>query len=551
MFGTNPLAFAAPAAASGPSCSTCRPPSSRAARSRSTSARASRCPTAGRWTRPGGPRAMRARCSTTCRPAPAAASSRWAVGDGVQRPQGVRSGRDGRYPVRRAVRGAVRAGRVRHADLLGTRQPLLRRHRDRQLPRAAGLPARHGPHARQLRESPLAEGEERVYFAGLKEFEQEEESARRGVPLLAKTLPALRRSGRRSHRGSPDAGRPRGLTPWAAGARPASTGARSPPQCAAMDIDALALDLEKTLRGIPLLDAHTHLDATHLAARGLHDVLLYHMVVSDLVSAGCPDRERLPEQPSDEEARIRIERALPYLPAIANTSCAWGLRIILADLYGWREPVTRRTGGSSTALIRERSADPAWTREILRGAGIRRSCTELWRRHDGEADDLLQYSLEWSFFARRQWGEYDTASVRAGEGVVGGHARRPVAGDQGGGPARARADDPHRRRRARRPRRVRRGHPSAGPEHGAAHLHRHRLPRGGRADHGGRAAPPPPGGHGGARHLRLATSSRSSLRRLESRRPGVVFQFSLGAEPLPVRDGEHVSTRRPLRGWRA
>ena len=43
----------------------------------------------------------------------------------------------------------------------------------------------------QLRQSPPAEGEERVSYAGLPEAEWEEESARRGVPLLAKTLAGL------------------------------------------------------------------------------------------------------------------------------------------------------------------------------------------------------------------------------------------------------------------------------------------------------------------------------------------------------------------------
>jgi hypothetical protein len=176
-----------------------------------------------------------------------------------------------------------------------------------------------------------------------------------------------------------------------------------------MDTDTLAREIGGALAAVPLLDAHTHLDATHLAARGLHDVLLYHMVVSDLVSAGCPDRERLGEQPTGEEARIRIERALPFLPAIRNTSCSWGLRIILADLYGWRGPVDASSWKRLDATIRERSGDAAWQREILRRAGIRRSCTELWRRHDGRADELLQYSLEWCFFARCQWGEFDTA----------------------------------------------------------------------------------------------------------------------------------------------
>ena len=37
------------------------------------------------------------------------------------------------------------------------------------------------------------------------------------------------------------------------------------------------------LNAIPLLDIHTHLDAAHLTARGLHDILLYHMVEQDIM----------------------------------------------------------------------------------------------------------------------------------------------------------------------------------------------------------------------------------------------------------------------------
>jgi hypothetical protein len=176
-----------------------------------------------------------------------------------------------------------------------------------------------------------------------------------------------------------------------------------------MEITTLCRDIERALESVPMLDAHTHLDATHLSARGLHDIMLYHMVVSDLVTAGCPDRERLSPDPSEEEARSRIERALPYMPAIANTSMAWGLRIILEDLFGWRQAITAANWRKLDALIRERSRDPKRAREIQGKAGIARSCTELWRRHDGRADGMLQYSLEWGFFGRAKWGEHDTA----------------------------------------------------------------------------------------------------------------------------------------------
>ncbi|HEY3290933.1 MAG TPA: hypothetical protein VGK87_12450, partial [Anaerolineae bacterium] len=71
----------------------------------------------------------------------------------------------------------------------------------------------------------------------------------------------------------------------------------------------LTKTLEDGLSEIPLLDIHTHLDASHLAARGLYDVALYHMVISDLVSAGCPDRNRLSEEPADDEAAARVNEA--------------------------------------------------------------------------------------------------------------------------------------------------------------------------------------------------------------------------------------------------
>jgi hypothetical protein len=175
-----------------------------------------------------------------------------------------------------------------------------------------------------------------------------------------------------------------------------------------MSHESLARELEEALGEVPILDAHTHIDAAHLGARGLDDILLYHMVVSDLYAAGCPDGARLSEMPERAESHSRLERAIRYLPKIQNTSCYWGVRIILRDLYGWDEPVTGDNWRRLDDLIRERSRK-AWAVEILDRARIRRTVTELWRGRDGSCDDLLQYSLEWAFFPRTQWGEYDTA----------------------------------------------------------------------------------------------------------------------------------------------
>src|SRR5438552_3071977 len=125
-----------------------------------------------------------------------------------------------------------------------------------------------------------------------------------------------------------------------------------------MNTHALTQELEEALAAVPVLDIHTHLIGGRLGARGLHDVLLYHMVISDLYSAGCPNGARLtqfPEWPTDKEAQQRIEHAIPFLPQICNTSSFWGLRTIVRDLYGWTEDITKENWRKLDGLIRERA----------------------------------------------------------------------------------------------------------------------------------------------------------------------------------------------------
>jgi hypothetical protein len=174
----------------------------------------------------------------------------------------------------------------------------------------------------------------------------------------------------------------------------------------------LTKTLDERLAALPLVDAHTHLVGGQLGARGLHDILLYHMAVSDLYGAGCPSGARLtqyPGRPTKEEAHARLEEAIPYLPFVRNTSISWGVRIILSDLYDWREPVTKDNWRKLDDLIRERADDRMWHREVMRRAKVTRASTEFARREGGIDDEVLQYSLEWAFFTRCQWGEFDTA----------------------------------------------------------------------------------------------------------------------------------------------
>lgn len=179
-----------------------------------------------------------------------------------------------------------------------------------------------------------------------------------------------------------------------------------------MTTATLARELETALAEVPVLDIHTHLVGGRLGARGLHDILLYHMVISDLYAAGCPSGQRLteyPRWPTTEEAHTRIREALPYLPLIRNTSSAWGVRLILHELYDWQEPITADNWQRLDACVRARADDRAWHHSILDRLRIERTGTEIARRGDGADDDRLQYALEWGFFTRCQWGEWDTA----------------------------------------------------------------------------------------------------------------------------------------------
>ena len=179
-----------------------------------------------------------------------------------------------------------------------------------------------------------------------------------------------------------------------------------------MDRTELTENLYTRISEAPVLDAHTHLVNGRLGARGLHDILLYHMAVSDLYAAGCPSGARLtqyPGWPTTEEAHSRIKEAMPYLSHVRNTSISWGIRMILKDLYGWTDEITEDNWRRLDDIIREREDDRSWQREVVGKARIERFVTEIARREQGRDDDLLQYSLEWAFFTRCQWGEYDTA----------------------------------------------------------------------------------------------------------------------------------------------
>lgn len=311
-----------------------------------------------------------------------------------------------------------------------------------------------------------------------------------------------------------------------------------------MTLESLTHEMDDALSAQPLMDVHTHLVGGRLGARGLHDILLYHMVISDLHAAGCPDGARLteyPRWPDKAEAHRRIQSALPHLRSIRNTSSFWGVRIILEDLYGWTGPLDADHWERLDAGIRERADDRAWQHGILDRLHMLRTGTEIARRGNGEDDERLQYALEWGFFTRCQWGEFDTAlyelercwGVPPGSpSPIGTHGRPAV------------------------PRTIH----TLGDVHEAVQSYVQAIPTErilstathlstdidyrvvGDAEMESalrrRASAGP-----AERDVYASYVNERFLAELGRRAPGVVFQFSLGAEPLPFETGSRVQQR--------
>ena len=308
--------------------------------------------------------------------------------------------------------------------------------------------------------------------------------------------------------------------------------------------ETLIRDLEAALGELPMLDIHTHLVGGKLGASGLHDVLLYHMVVSDLYAAGCPSGARLtqyPGWPTRKEAGTRILEALPFLRHIQNTSSWWGVRLILADLYDWREPITSDNWQKLDAQIRERADDRAWHHSVLDQLRIRRTGTEIARRGPGEDDDRLQYALEWGFFTRCQWGEFDTALYEL-ERCWGRQPESPSPIGASGRPATERTirtlDDVHAAMRH-----YLESIPLRRILSTATHLSTDidfrpvtdvemESALGRRAEAGV-----------AERDIYASYVNEAFLAALEKRGKEIVFQFSFGAEPLPFETGSRLAQR--------
>jgi len=121
---------------------------------------------------------------------------------------------------------------------------------------------------------------------------------------------------------------------------------------------------------LPVWDTHTHLTGGKLPAATFWDIGHYFWLLRELRAAGYPaDADKLPDD----------HRFAAYAEAYArtrNTSMAWCLRRIFIDLYSVvldGEDSLRE----ADAKVRERHADPNWSRTVIDAIGLRKIITNV------------------------------------------------------------------------------------------------------------------------------------------------------------------------------
>jgi glucuronate isomerase len=144
--------------------------------------------------------------------------------------------------------------------------------------------------------------------------------------------------------------------------------------------------IAKALQGARTMDPHCHLNPGKPVALNLTDILLYHHVWIELISAGMDQRETnltgLPHELADPglEPAERVRRALPFLPRIRNSTIAVMLRWLLEDVYGFREELTPAGVERLSEIVARRGREEGWQDRLFDGlCGIER-CISVQRK---------------------------------------------------------------------------------------------------------------------------------------------------------------------------
>ncbi|MEM4584611.1 MAG: hypothetical protein QW611_06510, partial [Ignisphaera sp.] len=128
------------------------------------------------------------------------------------------------------------------------------------------------------------------------------------------------------------------------------------------NIIELANKLYNEIQGIDVVDIHEHLNPSRLSAKSFNDIIFYHYIVTELISAGMNREEFEKLSPID-----RFVKALPYFKFIRNTATFWSLKQILKDLYGLDiNEINESNWKKVVESIESKQRDYTWVYTVLR-----------------------------------------------------------------------------------------------------------------------------------------------------------------------------------------
>jgi len=122
-----------------------------------------------------------------------------------------------------------------------------------------------------------------------------------------------------------------------------------------MDSKSLSEELDR----IPIIDVHSHIDPERPQAKNIGDILFYHFLQREIVSAGGDDRFFSSQAPINE----KVAYYLRYVPLIENTATYWCQRKILKDLYGF--DFSDKNWEILNKKIAMAGDDPSWPEKLL------------------------------------------------------------------------------------------------------------------------------------------------------------------------------------------
>uniref|UniRef100_A0A7C4D0V0 Glucuronate isomerase n=1 Tax=Ignisphaera aggregans TaxID=334771 RepID=A0A7C4D0V0_9CREN len=128
------------------------------------------------------------------------------------------------------------------------------------------------------------------------------------------------------------------------------------------NIIELANKLYNEIQGIDVVDIHEHLNPSRLSAKSFNDIIFYHYIVTELISAGMNREEFEKLSPIDRFAKV-----LPYFKFIRNTATFWSLKQILKDLYGLDiNEINESNWKKVVESIESKGSDSTWVYTVLR-----------------------------------------------------------------------------------------------------------------------------------------------------------------------------------------